>query len=108
MLYRALDNEQPVDASGTLTIAPGETYATRNIVELAQGLATSRTVHDCYALQWSRYALGRREATSDGAAIAEVQGRFYASGGDVKRLLEDIVVNLMFAGAPHADAPGGN
>ena len=106
--YRALDNEQPVDASGTLTIAPGETYATSNIVELAQGLATSRTVHDCYALQWSRYALGRREATSDGAAIAEVQGKFYASGGDVRRLLEDIVVNLMFAGAPHADAPGGN
>ena len=51
---------------GTLTIAPGETHATRNIVELAQGLATSRTVHDCYALQWSRYALGRREATSMG------------------------------------------
>ena len=44
--WRAEDNGQPVDASGTLTLAGGETLTFTDGIDLAHQLARSERVHD--------------------------------------------------------------
>ena len=54
--------------------------------ELAEKLSQSKQVHDCLAVQWYRWALGRVEAESDACAIAAMEKKFYDTGGDFEAL----------------------
>lgn len=56
--WRSHDNGQPVDASGSLTLPGGETFTFDDAIDFVQQLAASDRVRDCYALHWTRYALG--------------------------------------------------
>ena len=56
--WRAEDNGQPVDASGTLDLGGGEEITFTDGVDFARQLAASDRVRDCYVLHWTRYALG--------------------------------------------------
>ncbi len=56
--WRARDNGQPVDASGSLTLPGGETLTFTDGIDFVHQLAASDRVRDCYALHWTRYALG--------------------------------------------------
>ena len=58
--WRSHDNGQPVDASGSLTLPGGETFTFADAIDFVQQLAASDRVRDCYALHWTRYALGDR------------------------------------------------
>ena len=91
--YRTTDNGNPVDASGTLTLTGGESFRFDDAIGLAQGLSTSRQVHDCYAQHWARYMLG---AEPEPAALAEIQESFYAQDGDIHTLILDLVTSDMF------------
>ena len=65
--WRAQDNGQAVDASGTLTLAGGEQITFTDGVDFAHQLAGSDRVRDCYVLHWTRYALGDQvEAATPG------------------------------------------
>lgn len=94
--WRDTDNGAPVDASGSLYLAGEGQLTFRDAVELGQGLAGSRLVHDCYALHWTRYAMGRELTADDQASLTAIQDAFWASGGQVSELLVSIATSPLF------------
>lgn len=101
--WRARDNGQPVDASGALTLPGGETLTFSDGIDFVQQLAASDRVRDCYALHWTRYALGDRidEAAPGLAAIQ--QG--FREDDSIRELLISIAGSDLFRWG--ATAPGG-
>lgn len=94
--WRDVDNGEPVDGSGSISI-PGEGSITFDgPVALGRKLAASRAVHDCYALNWTRYALGRDLTPSEDADLVEIQDTFWTSGGNVQELLVAIARSDLF------------
>jgi hypothetical protein len=89
--WRTTDNGLPVDASGTL-VRTGQDFT--HAASLSRHLAESRQVHDCYALQWARYASGQSHLSKE--EITDIQETFFQTGGDVQQLLVDIVTSDMF------------
>ncbi len=104
--WRAEDNGQPVDASGALRLPGGETLAFTDGVDFARQLAASRRVRDCYALHWTRYALGDRIASSE-PALEPIRRRF-RDNDSIKDLLVSIAASdlFRFGARTDADAPG--
>ena len=104
--WRAEDNGQPVDASGTLALPGGETLTFADGVDFARQLAASRRVRDCYALHWTRYALGDRLASSE-PALEPIRRRF-RDDDSIKDLLVSIATSdlFRFGARADADAPG--
>jgi hypothetical protein len=76
--------DTPIDASGSVPGVPG---TAKNAVELAQLLATSPEVENCFASHWMRFAYGRSLETVDGCNQQSVQTAFQANGYNVKQLL---------------------
>ena len=93
--WRSTDNGEPIDASGTLSLSGGEVITFDGAITLAAGLAASRQVHDCYAQQWMRYALGR-EVLEEEPGVQEIKDTFFNSGGDINTLLRSIVQTELF------------
>ena len=89
--WRDTDNGFDVDASGTLDVT-GERFS--SAVELAGHLAASEQLHDCYTLQWARYAFGQSDP--DQTTLADLQERFYSGEGDIQQLLIDITTSDAF------------
>lgn len=84
--YRALENGEPVDASGKLSGT--DVNGTFNGVrELAETLATSDDVKSCYSKMWFRFAYGRGETKEDECNLQQIDQAFEQSGGNVKELL---------------------
>ena len=104
--WRAEDNGQPVDASGTLALPGGETMTFADGIDFAHQLAASRRVRDCYALHWTRYALGDRIASSE-PALEPIRRRF-RDNDSIKDLLVSIATSdlFRFGARTDADAPG--
>lgn len=103
--WRARDNGRPVDASGALTLPGGETLAFTDGVDFVRQLAASRRARDCYALHWTRTALGERIA-ADAPGLAAIQRRFRGDDS-IRELLVSIAGSDLFRGVPPADgAPG--
>ncbi len=103
--WRARDNGQPVDASGSLTLPGGETLAFTDGIDFVHQLAASDRVRDCYALHWTRYALG------DGIAgatpeLAVIQQRF-REDDSIEELLVSIAGSDLFRGGSTARSAGG-
>ena len=92
--WRAEDNGQPVDASGTLRLSRTEELTFTDGVDLARQLARSDRVRDCYALHWMRYALGDHVETET-PGIAELQARF-RTDDSIKNLLIAIAGSELF------------
>ena len=104
--WRAEDNGQPVDASGTLRLPGGETLTFADGVDFARQLAASRRVRDCYALHWTRYALGDRIAASE-PALEPIRRRF-RDDDSIRELLVSIAASdlFRFGARMGAHAPG--
>ncbi len=103
--WRSLDNGQPVDASGALTLAGGERIAFADGVDFARQLATSRRARDCYVLHWTRYALGERlDAASPG--LDALRAGFRADDS-IEELLVSIAGSDLFRRRPGAGPTGG-
>ena len=101
--WRAQDNGQPVDASGSLTLTGGEEITFTDGIDFVRQLATSTRVRDCYALHWTRYALGTQldEATPGLETIR--QG--FRENDSIKELLVSIASSDLFR---TRSAPGDN
>lgn len=84
--FRAEDGGKPVDASGNIlgTDSPGPFNGS---TELAQKLASSSQVSACVSTQMFRFALGRREAPGDDAAIAQLAETLEKENGSFTKLL---------------------
>ena len=103
--WRARDNGQPVDASGSLALPGGETLTFADGIDFVHQLAASDRVRDCYALHWTRYALGDRiEAATPG--LAAIQRKF-RDDDRIGELLVSIAGSDLFRTGSTADAPGG-
>ena len=92
--FRAKDNGELVDASGTFTLAGGETFTFTNGVELSRQLAKSTQVRECYAQQWTEYALGV-ELEDDDPELIALQEQF-VTHDHVKDFLVSIAQSDLF------------
>ena len=94
--YRTTDNEQPVDASGTLQLGSGTPVKFKDAVELMPALAAADEVRSCMATQWTRYLLRREETKGDMPSLEAVQKAFRDSSYDMRELLVAIVSSDAF------------
>lgn len=71
-VYRALENGNPVDASGQLVNSDidGPFVGVR---ALAEKLATSQMVRDCMLASWFRFVAGREAGEGDAGTLAELR-----------------------------------
>ena len=103
--WRARDNGQPVDASGSLALPGGETLTFTDGIDFVHQLAASDRVRDCYALHWTRYALGDRiEAATPGLDAIQ---RGFREDDSIGELLVSIARSDLFRAGATVDAPGG-
>jgi hypothetical protein len=84
--FRAVDNGQPVDPTGTFS-ADGETWTIDDAIDLSGHLATSDEALGCVAGHWFDYVSGQQSSAEDQCRVAAVYDAFSASGGDIRELL---------------------
>lgn len=86
--WRDLDNGQPVDATGTITFAGSPLDGPFDgASELAEKLAVSTEVRDCWVGRWVTFAYGRAEVEADACSRLVVQQAFDRSKGNVRAML---------------------
>lgn len=98
--YRTTENSVTIDASGKI---PGATDNVNGAVQLAQQLADSPQVQQCFAQHWVEYGFGRtlRGSSPEDACLQEkVNSAFSASGFNVKQLLLDLTQTTAFQYLP--------
>jgi len=98
--YRTTENSVTIDASGKI---PGATDNVNGAVQLAQQLADSQQVQQCFAQHWVEYGFGRtlRSSSPEDACLQEkVNSAFSASGFNVKQLLLDLTQTTAFQYLP--------
>jgi hypothetical protein len=101
-LYRTTENGRPVDASGNVVLARDESLkgAFVGVPQLARRLSESRQVHDCFASEWMRFAMGRDVGPGDACSLAQIQDAFSRSSGRFDDLLVAIVMSDTFRTRP--------
>lgn len=81
--WRDMDGEHPIDAQGELTATEHTNGEFEGLGELSTLLAGSPDVSACYVEQWSRFALGSKDASACvrddlELALADAEGRLDA------------------------------
>jgi hypothetical protein len=94
--WRDEDAGQPVDATGMFAVGDLADVPFDGAIEASELLAGSRTVSDCVAESWIRYALGRSLVPEDEATVALLADAFDASGTRFEDLLLAIVESEAF------------
>jgi hypothetical protein len=90
--WREYDGDNPVDASGELSIGnPNVDGAFNGAVELIDRLMDSEELHRCVPTQWVQFALQRPEADADVCDQERLYRRFVESGFDIRDLILNIV-----------------
>lgn len=93
--YRTQDNQQPVDSTGSVEL-DGSVKPFADAVELTKLLSTSDRVRGCFATQWFRFAVGRKETPGDASSLAAIQSAFAAHQFDVRDLAPAIAGSRSF------------
>jgi hypothetical protein len=94
-IYQTTDDGLPVDATGVITGTDVDGPFDGG-VQLSGILANSTVVHACATTQWVRFAMGRAPVDAEQAYLTQMAGDFKSSGGDVRGLLEAIVLSPIF------------
>jgi len=103
--YRTLDRGQPVDTTASPLI-DGEPTEVADALELAQAMADSPQVHDCYAKHWIEFAHGRPAADEDeGLRVRLAEQSIGEEGGDVRSLIVSLVETRAFLTRSLQEAP---
>ena len=92
--WRSEDNGQPVYAGGEFYLQGGEHFQFQNAIELAQQLASSTQVRDCYSLQWAQYATGSILDTAH-PSVMDIQSQF-REDDNIQNLLISIATSDLF------------
>jgi hypothetical protein len=103
--YQTQEFGLPVDSRVNLPEAGDVTGSYEDAVELADRLAESRTVRECVATHYLRYALGREETTGDRCQIDALADALQASGGDLRELVVAIVRSPSFRHRTTGESP---
>lgn len=93
--WRTTDNGLPVDTTGTPPI-DGVATPVEDAVQLADALADSQWVHECYVRHWIEYSLGRHAEAEDQALVAQLGERSLEGELSVKELLVSLVTSRAF------------
>ncbi len=88
--FRTQDEGFPIDSATTVILDAAE-HEIGNAIDLADLLANSPAVHDCYAKHWVEYSAGRPEQPEDEALIH----RLAAASLDDDASLQDTLVTLI-------------
>ncbi len=93
--YRDLEGTLEIDASGSITFK-GNTWAFHDANELIDFLVDDLAVQDCFALQWTRYALGRFEQDAEEGSVARILAAHRDAALDLSELVVAIVTSMPF------------
>lgn len=93
--YRTTDQSLPVDASGSIVL-DGQTQTFTDALGLANMLAQSPQVQECFATQWMRYALNRWDTSADLASIQGATSTFQAGGLNMRDLIAAVATSRTF------------
>jgi hypothetical protein len=102
--WRDIDRGKTVDASGTL-VGSEVDGPFKGVPELGKKLASSKTVSDCVARQWFRFAVGREESDRDACSVDWLKKSMRDSGGDMRQLLVAYTQTDAFLFRSKGDAP---
>jgi hypothetical protein len=98
--YRTLDEEQLIDASGSLPLpsegnaAPGIVFS--NFIELVDELEQKPDVYDCFAQQFSSYATGYDLPELDSCEKRRIADEFAASEHSIDQLILSVITSPSF------------
>jgi hypothetical protein len=103
--FRTVDeNGNPIDASGEVNAGGDLDGAFEGAVALVERVVASETVAECMAVQWFRFALGRKETEQDVCSNAKTLRRFLDSDRNLEELLVALATSDAFrhrkVGAP--------
>jgi hypothetical protein len=93
--HQTTDDGLPVDATGTIT-GTDVNGPFDGALALSRALAGSAVVHACATQELVRDALGRAPVDVEAPSVAALAESFFASGGDLRALLADIVLTPSF------------
>ena len=96
--WRALDNGEPVDASGSFPLRSGELIEFGDAIELGEKLARSNQILDCYVKRWVDYANGYT-LSDDHVELQQLQTNFRESD-EILELLVAITTSDFFRYLP--------
>jgi hypothetical protein len=99
--YRTMDNGNPVDDSGTLSI-DGVDKSWKSSAEFISLLSKSEDVHRCMTRGWLEYLFGRVPVAGDDALVNRLGKGSNSGGQSVKSLVLDLVTSesFLFRAAP--------
>jgi len=98
--YRDTENGKPVNVQGEIVKGPMSpvTGTFSGAYELEQLLSTTEYVQQCFAVQASRYALGRDEAGTDACSLKAAWDAFAAGGQfSIRQLLVSVTGTYAFS-----------
>jgi hypothetical protein len=93
--YQTKEGDFPVDSSGEIFGGGDVAGKFSNGMQLFDRMATSKTVRQCFATHWYRYAQARPLVEADVCAVEGVKRRF-ASSGDLVDLYVSIATSESF------------
>jgi hypothetical protein len=94
--YRTTENNQKVDASGTVDLPKSGTVTFKNAIELSALLAKAPETKDCMVRQWARFGLGRREEATEEPSFKVLAQVFESSGYNLRDMLVAFTKTRMF------------
>jgi hypothetical protein len=103
--YRATQRGLELDVTGEIVQGGDATGTFVGAVELAQLLAESDTVQQCFSTQWFRFGLGRVETDDDKCSMDGIHQRFQSSGYNMRELLLAQIQSDTFLAAPPLSTP---
>jgi hypothetical protein len=97
-LYRTLEMDQPVDASGEIVESgdPALDGPVANALEMIQKLAESERVEQVFVRHAFRFWMGRNETLNDAPVLQAAHRAYRASGGSMKALITALVTSDAF------------
>lgn len=93
--WRTVDNGQPVDTA-TMVLLDGQ-QSVSGAVELAEVMAASEQVHECYARHWLEYATGRNYVFGDAPTVSRLGGDSLAEEQSMRELLVALTTSVAFS-----------
>lgn len=101
--WRDQDNGKPVNAQSS-PLLDGTPTPVENAVELAEEMADSQSVHECYAKHWVEFAFGRPRAKEDDSMVTDV-GALSKDGAGIKDVLAELVTSTAFLNRSTKELP---
>lgn len=93
--WRTIDNGQPVDTTSSVYLG-GEIVPVGDAIDLAEAMASSEAVHQCYTQHWVEYAAGRNATQTDRPMIERLGADSLDEQQSVQELLIAVTTSPSF------------